>query len=55
MWFDGMEEYEEIVTGKTREERIEEQRKVDEIIENIKENGTLWQKFRLWSILNLGI
>lgn len=33
----------------------EEQRKVDEIIENIKENGTLWQKFRLWSILNLGI
>lgn len=55
MWFEGLEEYEDIVTGKTKKERIEEQRKVDEIIENIKENGTLWQKFRLWSILNLGI
>lgn len=55
MWFECLEEYEDIVTGKTREERIEEQRKYYETIENIKENGTLWQKFRLWMIINLGI
>lgn len=55
MWQDWMEEYEEIVSRKTREERIEENRKMNEVIDNIRKNGTIFQKIRLWMILNLGI
>ena len=51
MYQDWMKDYDELVF----KEEIEASRRTNEAIANIRENGTLWQKFRLWSILNLGI
>lgn len=51
MYQDWMKEYDELVY----KEEIDTTKKMNAAIENIKENGTLWQKFRLWFVLNLGI
>ena len=51
MYQDWMKDYDELVY----KDEIEATKKMNETIDNIKQNGTLWQKFRLWSILNLGI
>ena len=51
MYQDWMKEYDDLVY----KEEIEITKKTNGTIENIKENGTLWQKFRLWCVLNLGI
>lgn len=51
MWFEGIDEYNEIVYGKKKEESIKEALEYYETIKNIKQNGSWWQKFRLWCIL----
>lgn len=51
MWFEGIDEYNEIVYGKTKEESSKEALEYYETIKEIKQNGSWWQKFRLWCIL----
>lgn len=51
MYQDWMKDYDKLVY----KEEIEATKKMNEAIDNIKQNGTLWQKFRLWCVLKLGI
>lgn len=51
MWFEGLDDIDIIIDGKTKEQRIKEAEEYYATIKNIKQNGSWWQKFRLWYIL----
>lgn len=51
MWFEGLDHIDIIIDGKTKEQRIKEAEEYYATIEDIKQNGSWWQKFRLWCIL----
>ena len=51
MWQEWMDEYNKIVYGDKYQEFIETQK----TIYDINQNGSLFQKIRLWFILKLGI
>lgn len=55
MWQEWMDEYNKIVYGEKYQEKIDEFMETQKIINDINQNGSLFQKIRLWFILKLGI
>ena len=51
MVFEGLDDIDIMIGGKTREECIKEYLEYCNTIKEIKQNGSWWQKFRLWCIL----